>query len=96
MESSGLSVYFRNNRVCELEISAPNSAETAGGNGIDSHRDEFRKELGPNNSGGTSWGRDIKYHSDIWDARGIEIRFIRPRSYKLSSGKEMTASYAVL
>ena len=74
----GLIVYFRSNRIYQIRIRAPNTAKTAGGNGIGSNCDEARREFG--RSGGSGKPRveildgDEEYYPYGWDHKGIQIR----------------------
>ena len=73
-DNAGLTLYFRNNRVYEIEIGDPNTAITAEGIGIGTDFDEANRKLGPYNGGGNSGDRWRQYQAYRWDHKGLEIR----------------------
>ena len=73
-DNAGLTLYFRNNRVYEIEIGDPNTATTAEGIGIGSDFDEANRKLGPYNGGGNQGDERRQYQAYRWDHKGLEIR----------------------
>lgn len=77
-ENAGLTVYSRNNRVFEIEISAPNTAKTEGGNGIGSNCDDVIDELTSKfgkNKTSVSTNHPLEFYQGyIWKHAGIEVR----------------------
>lgn len=72
--TAALTLYFRNNRVYEIEIGAPNTATTENGIGIGTDFDQANIKLGPYNAGGggDNVGQEPA-HEYRWEHLGIEI-----------------------
>lgn len=73
-DNAGLTLYFRNNRVYEIEIGHPHTATTVEGIGIGTDFDEAHRILGPYNGGGNQGDRWRQYQAYLWDHKGLEIR----------------------
>lgn len=72
--NAGLTLYFRNNRVSEIEIGAPNTAQTEDGIGIGTDFDQANIKLGPygGGGGGDNVGQEPAQEYR-WEHLGIEI-----------------------
>ena len=78
--NAALDIYLRNNRVLQIVIGAPNTAQSADGIGIGTHRDDARRLLGPTTGGGVGPYQEPlftnrEYGADGWDFKGIELRY---------------------
>lgn len=74
--NAGLTVYFDlSYRVYKIRIHEPNTAKTAGGNGIGSSRDELKTEFVVPSSGAGQQGYNFPVITEYWDQAGIGFTY---------------------
>lgn len=80
--NAALDLYLRNDRVLQIVIGAPNTAQTAEGIGIGTHIDHAKRVFGPTTTGVGAFNEPLftnrLYGGAGWPFKGIELRVYLP------------------